>query len=180
MITIDNESSNPIYQQVADQIHFAINTGALKPGEALPSIRKLAASTDLASNTIVKALKSLESSGLIEAKDRSGYKVSNTMTPGHLETQESSPASNRYQARGVSAEKTEVHSVVDKLDAALNTVRSAHPGYEIAVTGLSAIAARNSAGMIEKLTEPRTGRRLAITRNTQIDDTAQFGWQAAM
>ncbi|MDP1583204.1 MAG: MMPL family transporter [Bradyrhizobium sp.] len=41
--------------------------------------------------------------------------------------------------------------VVDKLDAALNTVRQKHPGYEIAVTGLSAIAARNSANMIEKL-----------------------------
>jgi uncharacterized protein len=41
--------------------------------------------------------------------------------------------------------------VVDKLDAALNEVRTKHPGYEIAVTGLSAIAARNSASMIEKL-----------------------------
>ena len=30
-------------------------------------------------------------------------------------------------------------------------MRKAHPGYEIAVTGLSAIAARNSANMIEKL-----------------------------
>lgn len=41
--------------------------------------------------------------------------------------------------------------VVDKLDAALNDVRKKHPGFEIAVTGLSAIAARNSASMIEKL-----------------------------
>src|SRR5438093_2422435 len=41
--------------------------------------------------------------------------------------------------------------VVDKLDKALDKVRAEHPGYEIAVTGLSAIAARNSAGMIEKL-----------------------------
>ncbi len=41
--------------------------------------------------------------------------------------------------------------VVEKLDAALDTVRKKHPGYEIAVTGLSAIAARNSANMIEKL-----------------------------
>ena len=41
--------------------------------------------------------------------------------------------------------------VVEKLDAALNVVRQKHPGYEIAVTGLSAIAARNSANMIEKL-----------------------------
>ncbi|MDO8397424.1 MAG: MMPL family transporter [Bradyrhizobium sp.] len=41
--------------------------------------------------------------------------------------------------------------VVDKLDAALNTIRKKHPGFEIAVTGLSAIAARNSANMISKL-----------------------------
>ncbi len=41
--------------------------------------------------------------------------------------------------------------VVEKLDSALNAVRQKHPGYEIAVTGLSAIAARNSANMIEKL-----------------------------
>src|SRR5881275_2960214 len=36
-------------------------------------------------------------------------------------------------------------------DATLKEVRKKHPGYEIAVTGLSAIAARNSASMIEKL-----------------------------
>ena len=41
--------------------------------------------------------------------------------------------------------------VVEKLDTALDAVRKKHPGYEIAVTGLSAIAARNSANMIEKL-----------------------------
>jgi uncharacterized protein len=41
--------------------------------------------------------------------------------------------------------------VVDKLDHELDAVRKAHPGYEIAVTGLAAIAARNSASMIEKL-----------------------------
>jgi len=41
--------------------------------------------------------------------------------------------------------------IVDKLDTELNTVRNKHPGYEVAVTGLAAIAARNSASMIEKL-----------------------------
>jgi predicted RND superfamily exporter protein len=41
--------------------------------------------------------------------------------------------------------------VVDSLDKALNDVRAKHPGYEIAVTGLSAVAARNSADMIGKL-----------------------------
>jgi predicted RND superfamily exporter protein len=41
--------------------------------------------------------------------------------------------------------------IVDQLDAGLNAVRAHHPGYTIAVTGLSVIAARNSADMIGKL-----------------------------
>jgi hypothetical protein len=48
-------------------------------------------------------------------------------------------------------DSSEILPVVEKLDHSLDTVRKAHPGYEIAVTGLSAIAARNSANMIEKL-----------------------------
>src|SRR4029450_30898 len=48
-------------------------------------------------------------------------------------------------------DSSEILPVVDKLDHALDKVRAEHPGYEIAVTGLSAIAARNSANMIQKL-----------------------------
>jgi uncharacterized protein len=46
---------------------------------------------------------------------------------------------------------SELLPVVEQLDKSLNAVRAKHPGYEIAVTGLSAIAARNSANMIDKL-----------------------------
>jgi predicted RND superfamily exporter protein len=46
--------------------------------------------------------------------------------------------------------------VIEKLDAQLDTVRTAHPDYRIVVTGLSAIAARNSATMIGKLNEGLT------------------------
>ena len=48
-------------------------------------------------------------------------------------------------------DSADILPVVEKLDAALEDVRKKHPGYEIAVTGLSAIAARNSADMIGKL-----------------------------
>jgi uncharacterized protein len=48
-------------------------------------------------------------------------------------------------------DSSQILPVVEKLDTALNIIRQRHPGYEIAVTGLSAIAARNSASMIEKL-----------------------------
>ena len=49
-------------------------------------------------------------------------------------------------------DSSQILPVVEKLDRRARS-RSApeHPGYEIAVTGLSAIAARNSASMIEKL-----------------------------
>jgi uncharacterized protein len=46
---------------------------------------------------------------------------------------------------------SQILPMVEKLDAKLDEIRNKHPGYEIAVTGLSAIAARNSANMIEKL-----------------------------
>jgi uncharacterized protein len=48
-------------------------------------------------------------------------------------------------------DSSQILPVVENLDQTLDMVRKAHPGYEIAVTGLSAIAARNSANMIEKL-----------------------------
>src|SRR5947208_6854273 len=48
-------------------------------------------------------------------------------------------------------DSSQILPVVEKLDHAVDTVRKQHPGYEVAVTGLSAIAARNSANMIEKL-----------------------------
>jgi uncharacterized protein len=51
---------------------------------------------------------------------------------------------------------TRLVPIVDELDARLNAVRKADPGYGIAVTGLPVIAARNSAGMIDKLNRALT------------------------
>lgn len=54
-------------------------------------------------------------------------------------------------ARLPDIDASKILPVVDKIDAALEPVRKANPGYEIAVTGLPAIAARNSARMIDQL-----------------------------
>ena len=51
---------------------------------------------------------------------------------------------------------SELLPVVNRLDATLDIVRKAHPTYQIAVTGLAVIAARNSAGMIDKLSRGLT------------------------
>jgi uncharacterized protein len=46
--------------------------------------------------------------------------------------------------------------IINRLDARLAAVRAAHPDYQIAVTGLSVIAARNSADMINALNRALT------------------------
>ena len=51
---------------------------------------------------------------------------------------------------------TQLVPIVDQVERQLNAVRKADPGYGIAVTGLSVIAARNSADMIEKLNRALT------------------------
>ena len=48
---------------------------------------------------------------------------------------------------------SQILPVVEKVDHALDEVRRAHPGYRLSVTGLPAIAARNSARMIGQLDE---------------------------
>ena len=54
------------------------------------------------------------------------------------------------------ADASQLLPIVDQVDQKLNTVRAKHPAYKIAVTGLSVIAARNSALMINKLSDGLT------------------------
>jgi predicted RND superfamily exporter protein len=55
-------------------------------------------------------------------------------------------------ARLPDMDASEILPVVQKIDKALDAVRKAHPGYEMSVTGLPAIAARNSATLIHEMT----------------------------
>ena len=66
IIQINFKSGMPIYLQVVDQIKAAAASGALQPGEALPSIRPLAEELRVNRNTIAKAYSELESLGVIE------------------------------------------------------------------------------------------------------------------
>src|SRR5258706_15767621 len=50
----------------------------------------------------------------------------------------------------------ELLPLVENLDKTLNTVRAEHPNFKISVTGLSAIAARNSSSMIGRLNQALT------------------------
>lgn len=54
-------------------------------------------------------------------------------------------------ARLPDIDASQILPIVEQIDKALEPVRKSHPGYEISVTGLPAIAARNSAKLIGEL-----------------------------
>jgi uncharacterized protein len=60
------------------------------------------------------------------------------------------------QGRIPDSDASRLLPVIDSLNKTLDEVRRQRPGYQIAVTGLSAIAARNSAQMIDKLSRGLT------------------------
>lgn len=64
-IVIRNSSDEPLYSQICRQIRDQIIAGALKPGEALPSIRALARDLRISVITTKRAYDELERDGYI-------------------------------------------------------------------------------------------------------------------
>ena len=64
-IQLNFKSGKPVYLQVVDQ-KSAAASGAVRPGESLPSIRPLAEELRVNRNTVAKAYAELESQGVIE------------------------------------------------------------------------------------------------------------------
>lgn len=62
--------------EIAAGIERGIATGELRPGEALPAVRSLAAELGVSPTTVAAAFKSLRSRGLVVTRARSGAQVS--------------------------------------------------------------------------------------------------------
>ncbi len=78
MIVIDHNSKTPVYEQIKVQILSLITSGALSPGDKLPSLRTLAADLSLNFNTIKKVFAQLESDGVIITVQGKGCFVADT------------------------------------------------------------------------------------------------------
>ncbi len=72
ILKINYKSTLPIYTQITEGIKNLIETGELKEGAILPSIRNLASQLDLSINTVARAYQDLERVGLIETGGRKG------------------------------------------------------------------------------------------------------------
>jgi GntR family transcriptional regulator len=81
LFQIDFKAGKPVYLQLVDQVRYAAASGALRPGDALPSIRPLAEELRLNRNTVAKAYSELESQGVIESLPGKGCFLKENNTP---------------------------------------------------------------------------------------------------
>ena len=79
-IIISNSTGEPIYTQITNQIKNMIMNGELKEGDALPSMRNLAAQLRISVITTKRAYEDLERDGFIESYTGKGsfVKAQNT------------------------------------------------------------------------------------------------------
>src|SRR6516164_2748502 len=76
-INVTTGTGAPIYRQIVDQVRLAVATGALEPGQAMPSVRSLAERLVVNPNTVARAYADLARDGVLETHQGRGVFVAN-------------------------------------------------------------------------------------------------------
>ncbi len=71
-LVVDPASAEPPFEQVRRQVTEQVAAGDLVAGDRLPPVRRLAEDLGLAPNTVARAYRELEQSGVIETRGRAG------------------------------------------------------------------------------------------------------------
>lgn len=69
---LDPRSPTPLYAQIATRLRLAVAAGDLRPGDALPSVRQLAARLRVNPATVVQAYRDLETEGFVAMRQGAG------------------------------------------------------------------------------------------------------------
>lgn len=87
-IRIDLSSGTPVYRQIVDQIRTHAVEEVLRPGDVLPSVRRLALDLGIHFNTVAEAYRTLAEEGWIEVAQGKGARVRNRNAPAPPEAAE--------------------------------------------------------------------------------------------
>ena len=74
-IEIDQTSSQAIYEQVVQQVKFAIAAGAAQADELIPSVRDLSKELRINPNTVARSYRSLQDDGVVYPRRGTGLAV---------------------------------------------------------------------------------------------------------
>src|SRR5262249_58910181 len=77
-VNVTPGSGTPIYRQIVDQVRLGLATGALAPGDAMPSVRSLADRLVVNPNTVARAYADLVRDGVLDSHQGRGVFVANT------------------------------------------------------------------------------------------------------
>jgi GntR family transcriptional regulator len=91
---IDQKSGIPIYIQIMDQIKHLIATGALQPGQQLPTIRELAVDLTINLHTVAHAYAELEREEFLTIQRGRGTFI----TDGHVNQELANLRTQKLQA----------------------------------------------------------------------------------
>lgn len=86
ILHVNPSTGLPIYLQIQAQVKHAVAAGALRAGDALPSVRKLASDLRINPNTVARAYLELEREGVISAVPGGGTFVADGQ-PGLLKAE---------------------------------------------------------------------------------------------
>ena len=80
-IQLDLRSGTPIYIQIMEQIKQLVLSGALRPGAQLPTVRALAQELRINFNTVARAYRLLDESGVISTQHGRGTYILEMLPP---------------------------------------------------------------------------------------------------
>jgi GntR family transcriptional regulator len=86
LMRVNPSSGLPLYLQIQAQVKNAVAAGALKPGAAMPSVRKLAADLGINPNTVARAYLDLDREGVIRTVPGGGTFIADG-NPGLLKAE---------------------------------------------------------------------------------------------
>lgn len=72
ILHVNFKSGVPVYLQIVQQVKAAAASGAIRPGDPLPSIRALAEELRINRNTAARAYSELEAEGVVENRHGAG------------------------------------------------------------------------------------------------------------
>jgi GntR family transcriptional regulator len=71
-IRVDPTLPLPIWSQIEEGVRYLVASGALRPGDTLPSVRDLAREQRINPNTVAKAYQRLAEAGIVETRRGEG------------------------------------------------------------------------------------------------------------
>ncbi|VXB86227.1 GntR family transcriptional regulator [Citricoccus sp. K5] len=74
-VVVSTSSSTPIYEQIKGQVRSSILSGEVQAGQALPSLRQLAADLRVSIITVTRAYNDLAAEGLVKSEHGRGFVV---------------------------------------------------------------------------------------------------------